>query len=74
MSGWKPIATAPKDGTGVLLRLKPDPQNITGMAVGRWDGRDWVVCYNERALYVADHWPTHWHSLPKPPNTSSPTP
>jgi hypothetical protein len=56
-NGWRPIDTAPKDGTNILLH------NGTLAGVGccelpydHWMGT-WV------------HHPTHWQPLPKPPVT-----
>ena len=79
--GWRPIETAPKDGTPVLLY----PTNMTGC----WDfgAEDWlvfVIPLNKDKSIAAD-WqtmppmmfevsaglmcaePTHWRALPAPP-------
>lgn len=51
MGKWQPMETAPKDGTAVLLRLKPDhtrfPYRPCVMVaciyvVGVWDAGTWV--------------------------------
>lgn len=58
---WRPIETAPKDGTRVLLGLqrrlkKPVPGYVE---IGRWDGDHW-------APYIPVDW-THWQPLPEGP-------
>ena len=61
--GWRPIETAPKDGT--MVTLFPDFKGRVSQ--GRWfkgkrSGGRWATCpYN----YVAN--PTHWMPLPNPP-------
>ena len=68
MSAWKPIETAPKDGTRVLL------SNANGTWMGEFkeqfkDDRPWFSV-------LLNHWhmspycstePTHWQPLPSPP-------
>ena len=60
---WRPIETAPKDGTEVLL-------NCDGyFQIGSW-------CYDEsepaRTVWACGsfmlHGPTHWMPIPKPPS------
>lgn len=56
--GWRPIETAPKDGTRLLLcnrRKENRPYPI--MADGYWCKGIWVWCYP-----FSD--PTHWLPLP----------
>lgn len=77
---WKPIETAPKDGTAILLFEPIDEKYIgqftqgpklgemLGIGVGKWHVSD----YDE---YWADYFdletlmrnPTHWMHLPEPP-------
>lgn len=72
MSKWRPIETAPKDGTSILI-------------FGKWDGEisDWRKVWpqsgvaawqdNEWSAVLTDIYgvwcalPTHWMPLPKPP-------
>ena len=58
--GWRPIESAPKDGTQVLLvDDAPTPEAV----IGYWDeNTDW--------RHVPGEWPlspTHWQPLPAPP-------
>lgn len=50
MADWRPIETAPKDGTSVLLFINPvDGYDLCGwqptrhitIAIGWWDGDEW---------------------------------
>lgn len=67
MSGWQPIATAPKDGTTILILAEQD------VSVVRWHS-DWV-CYADGVPAEYDgeittaFRPTHWVPLPAPPET-----
>lgn len=60
-SRWHPIATAPKDGTEVLLLGRNGLRDV-----GRW-----FECGNNEPGFFAVHavkWePTHWMPLPPPP-------
>jgi hypothetical protein len=59
---WKPIETAPKDGTRALLWIEP-----TEIAMPfAWDGERWMG--DDYPLNMA--WPTHWMPLPAPPEKS----
>jgi|SRR5687767_12442608 len=64
-SAWRPISTAPKDGTQVLIRgtahsmLVEDP--IT--AVARWS-QGWWGNFRGAPVYTKA---THWQPLPLPP-------
>jgi hypothetical protein len=59
---WLPIATAPKDGTEVLLWW---PYWSRTPTPGHWKHTAWVA---DRALSIADTpGPTHWQPLPAPP-------
>lgn len=59
---WKPIETAPKDGSSILVF-----NGKTGAV--HWDGAGWVAgisCSNGSAFYLGNP-PTHWMPLPPPP-------
>ena len=58
---WKPIETAPRNGTAILLRSKK----------GRIADGAWIAATNKVGwwawAYVGQE-PTHWMPLPEPPN------
>jgi hypothetical protein len=66
LSSWQPIATAPKDGTDILV--------MTGetMHVVRWENVHgdfdyWVVDDNKHGPFtLRGKEPTHWMPLPEP--------
>lgn len=59
MIDWQPLETAPKDGTRVLLWIKP-----VNLAIPyAWNGREWMG--DDYPLNMA--WATHWMPLPPPP-------
>lgn len=79
---WKPIETAPKDGTSILAMTNDQPGCPGGVAdkcwcgnaaVAEWwadegggDGR-WI-CYMNMVQDPALHFePTHWQPMPEPP-------
>jgi hypothetical protein len=57
---WQDIATAPRDGTPILLVLACKPENF--VAVGWWDGVIWRIA-------PTGYWSnvTHWQPLPALP-------
>lgn len=72
---WRPIATAPKDGTPIRIYadgLKDEDFNPSGSVEGFWqDGEGWLgAVWNPQH----DYWmalpmkPTHWQPLPEPPS------
>ena len=79
MSEWQDIATAPKDGTFVLLHVpnglesgavtvgaywkETDREKNGRFMVGHWDG--WLGMDAD----IGSSWcePTHWMPLPEPP-------
>lgn len=72
-SGWRPIETAPKDGTKVML-LCP---RFGVCAPGEWDTNEfnkkpkpYWTHWGERiwgVKWIRDDQPTHWQPLPQPP-------
>ncbi|WP_427916320.1 DUF551 domain-containing protein [Stenotrophomonas maltophilia] len=59
---WKPISSAPRDGTEVLL------WDGSGQAVCHWDGKHWALIYTGwHAVDSQFDDPTHWMPLPEPP-------
>lgn len=73
---WRPIETAPRDGTPILVAM---PTLITGQThwrgVAFWGSVGWLVRDTCRPLIEA---PSHWLPLPTPPRsermTTTPTP
>lgn len=68
MSEWKPIETAPKDGTAVLAYQPVGAMNWV-VAPMYWPahGQEWLlVAYHEMNTEFSMH-PTHWMELPEPP-------
>lgn len=58
MDGWNTIATAPKDGTVILMH---NPEEWGGPIRGYWDGHEWAAETRPMTLgpsRITD--PTHW--------------
>ena len=72
---WRPIETAPKDGTRIILLM-----GNLGVQVGRWETQKYNkkpvpywTCDIEALLGIGsmrDNQPTHWRPLPIPPLTT----
>ena len=65
---WKPIETAPKDGTQILAHAR-DAYGINYYSVAEWAT---AMDYNPRSV-AGWFWayairPTHWMPLPEPPD------
>lgn len=61
---WKPIETAPKDGTFVLCAGEFDRPGDWRIKMGYWD-----ACDGDWYLFGASWNPTHWMPLPEAPNS-----
>lgn len=66
-SDWRPIASAPKNGTWLLL------WNDNTMFVGFWQAlrgsrSGWMLTEPAEALLDSRFQPTHWMPLPEPPH------
>lgn len=59
---WQPIATAPRDGTQVMLYFPKRYRGKGGISNGSFVGGDWL---DLRAMRDNDC--THWKPMPKPP-------
>ena len=75
MSEWQPIASAPKDGTTVLVFNGPNvgfytPEGSMGTAVWREQAFPDAIeswCAADCCDGVTTYDPTHWMPLPEPP-------
>ena len=69
-SGWQPIATAPKDGTEIVLYGACCPERSRSRYakdanVGWFSGGEWKT-----RVYGETCDATHWMPLPAPPQTA----
>jgi hypothetical protein len=65
---WQPIATAPKDGTPIILAVAGGDYYPRSAWWSAW-ANNWVVRENDaqtEATYLTTA-PTHWMPLPEPP-------
>jgi len=72
--GWRPIETAPKDGSTILLAERTWGGNLV-VTPGRWfeDEQGWWEHGSHPTDYAdqrIDH-PTHWMPLPSPPENAN---
>lgn len=72
MSEWKPIETAPKDGTQILLGYFPEPiyegaSTHESQEVAFWHGIHQKWCGRVLLNAEGSFSPTHWMPLPEPP-------
>lgn len=73
MSAWQPIATAPRDGTMIVVAVHFDPWGWV-LGTGRWVDFRGINGWMTRGfadppgnLGLAH--PTHWQPLPPPPES-----
>ena len=73
--GWMDIASAPKDGTGILMFIPGDLNGKGSVCLGTYNhfikyGDDWVKDWItiDGTLLQGVLIPTHWQPLPSPPN------
>lgn len=66
---WKPIESAPRDGTHVIVRGKlwPEvgPELPVAAVEANWDGREWKPV--AQTYYSLGVDAAHWVPLPAPP-------
>jgi hypothetical protein len=69
-TGWKPIDTAPRDGTGIILYSDGE---CAPPVIAQWDDMwtdgAWIVQHGSASIRLS--WvfnPTHWMPLPTPPH------
>lgn len=71
--GWRPIDTAPRDGTPILVARPTVFLVEEGWHVVRWDehpycdGNAWVCHDGKQDTPLRGPDPTHWQPLPSPP-------
>lgn len=74
---WRPIKTAPKDGTEVLLFFPANKSRAADQQVGAWQHERWASyaldykspypsLQNQHEQFYLN--PTHWQPLPEAPN------
>jgi hypothetical protein len=69
---WRPIETAPRDGTRILLRVAARHVEASA-ALGRWDNGRWALeaenhnCRGTCTIIIRGDAATHWALLDKPP-------
>jgi len=77
---WSPIETAPKDGTWIMLRFRPEsfPGHLKpapyAASIGAWSERRERWIKEESATYAfvsGDGKPTHWMPLPQNPRMNA---
>lgn len=81
MSNWRPIETAPKDGTWVLLfggRISYgwDGDEPPAVVSAQWTGYlngsiaepRWQFAWYDGGYYGTYDGPTHWMPMPEPPH------
>lgn len=67
MSEWRPIDTAPKDGSHVMLGDAPEQYVCEGYYEEDGD-RGWYMANTHWTdAYDGRVYPTHWQPLPSPP-------
>lgn len=59
---WRPIESAPKDGTWLLVAGKTF-RTSANLMICRWDGRDWESADDGYGAYIE---PTHWQPIMPP--------
>jgi hypothetical protein len=67
--GWRPIETAPKDGTSILIGRAE-----RGVMFAYWYGPQECFCehHTDQDIWEEHKQPTHWRPIPAPPS-SNPT-
>ncbi len=68
MADWKPIDTAPKDGTFLVWLEKPDRSLNSQVAIARWHPNIKII--NGHFAFDAEE-PLYWRPLPEPPSSAS---
>ncbi|MDB5707875.1 MAG: hypothetical protein JWN66_4991 [Sphingomonas bacterium] len=68
MSEWRPIETAPKDGTWLLLGdFKEADEDQHDVGAAHFDDGKWTAPFLPDWYWRGKFAPTHWQRLPSPP-------
>jgi len=71
-STWKPIATAPKDGTWILVLCNGLPFVANWLKWPDDDGKEHSAwCLSNHEDFIMPHEPTHWASIVAPEGETS---
>lgn len=63
LSQWRPIETAPKDGTDILVDA---PDIVCGCTIVHWKHPGWRLTYDGKLFQPSARQPTRWLPLPDP--------
>ncbi|WP_436643855.1 hypothetical protein [Microbaculum sp. FT89] len=66
MARWKPIESAPKDGSTIVLLAIDEYSGSGTPLLGRWDATAEAFMQPNGYAFQSDFCPTHWRRLPKP--------
>jgi hypothetical protein len=67
LDGWQPIATAPRDGSTIILDLYPEEDGDSGIATGEWFQDQICKGWWVRDYLVGENEPRAWHPVPARP-------
>lgn len=63
--GWRPIESAPKDGSEFLAVRS----NGSGYEVARWSEAE-ELFFDTSSQFIVPEWLSHWQPLPSPPGAA----
>lgn len=69
MSEWRPIKTAPRDGTPIMLGWAPNGLPVEHVEEARWQGEDWRPLRARDSSIVQLTEATHWKPRSTPCKT-----
>lgn len=70
VSQWRPVETAPKDGSHVFLWFPPNREDAGAVCGGYFDAifdQVWMLTHGRGAIDQRVRRPTHWMPLPEGP-------
>lgn len=71
---WKPISSAPRDGTSVIVYSKEVHDFDDPTSVSHWSEFNNAWCFSHYDRYLGPENPTHWMPLPEPPKETPDAP